>query len=75
MTQPLTLFLCEKSLQGGQLINRLQDLGYRVQSLSDPKTLTEVAEREMGQVLKRIIPWAANTTRQRAPTDTTALRR
>lgn len=36
---------------------------------------TEVAEREMGQVLKRIIPWAANTTRQRAPTDTTALRR
>ena len=46
MTQPLTLFLCEKSLQGGQLINRLQDLGYRVQSLSDPKTLTEVAERE-----------------------------
>ena len=36
---------------------------------------TEVAEREMGQVLKRIIPWSANPTQQRAPTDTTALRR
>lgn len=36
---------------------------------------TEVAEREMGPTLKRIIPWVANTTQQRAPTDTAALRR
>src|SRR6185503_10092777 len=30
----------------GQLVNRLQDLGYRVQSLSDPTNLVEHAERE-----------------------------
>src|SRR5256885_16697925 len=46
MTQPLALFLYEKLLPGGQLINRLQDLGYRVHSISDPRTLLESAERE-----------------------------
>jgi len=45
MTQPLALFLYEKLLPGGQLTNRLQDLGYRVQTLSDPRQLTEAAER------------------------------
>src|SRR5882672_9380576 len=46
MKRPLTLCLYEKLLPGGQLVNRLQDLGYRVQSLSDPKSLVEHAERE-----------------------------
>src|SRR3989442_2356053 len=46
MTQPLALFLYEKLLPGGQLVNRLQDLGYRVHSISDPRTLVESAERE-----------------------------
>jgi CheY-like chemotaxis protein len=46
MTQPLALFLYEKLLPGGQLINRLQDLGYRVHSLSDPADLVPTAERE-----------------------------
>lgn len=46
MTQPLTLFLYEKLLPGGQLVNRLQDLGYRVQSLANPALLQELAERE-----------------------------
>ncbi len=46
MTQPLALFLYEKVLPGGQLINRLQDLGYRVHSLSDPAELVPVAVRE-----------------------------
>jgi CheY-like chemotaxis protein len=46
MTRPLTLCLYEKLLPGGQLVNRLQDLGYRVQSLSDPASLVEHAERE-----------------------------
>ena len=46
MTQPLALFLYEKWLPGGQLPNRLQDLGYRVHTLSDPRLLVESAERE-----------------------------
>ena len=31
---------------------------------------TEIAEREMGSALKRIVPWATNTARQRVPTNT-----
>ena len=46
MTQPLALFLYEKLLPGGQLVNRLQDLGYRVQPLSNPASLVEHAEQE-----------------------------
>jgi CheY-like chemotaxis protein len=46
MTQPLALFVYERLLPAGQLVNRLQDLGYRVQSLSDPAALVEQAERE-----------------------------
>src|SRR5437868_5516884 len=46
MTRPLALFVYERLLPGGQLVNRLQDLGYRVQSLADPATLVEQAERE-----------------------------
>lgn len=46
MTQPLALFLYEKLLPGGQLVNRLQDLGYRVQSISKPELLVGSAEKE-----------------------------
>jgi len=46
MAHPLALFLYEKLLPGGQLLNRLQDLGYRVQAIADPATLVEHAERE-----------------------------
>lgn len=46
MAQPVTMFLYEKLLPGGQLVNRLQDLGYRVVTLSDPRQLVEHAERE-----------------------------
>ena len=46
MIQPLTLFLYERSLPGGQLVNRLQDLGYRVQTLTESSQLVEQAERE-----------------------------
>jgi len=46
MTQPLALFLNERLLPAGQLVNRLQDLGYRVQSVSDPAGLIEEAEKE-----------------------------
>jgi CheY-like chemotaxis protein len=44
MTQPLALVLYEKLLPGSQLVNRLQDLKYRVQTLSDPEQLVPVAE-------------------------------
>jgi PleD family two-component response regulator len=46
MTQPLTLLLFERLLPGGQLVNRMQDLGYRVQPIADPATLVEQAEHE-----------------------------
>ncbi len=46
MSQPLVLLLYERLLPCGQLINRLQDSGYRVQSLSDPASLVEQAARE-----------------------------
>jgi CheY-like chemotaxis protein len=46
MTQPLALVLYERLLPGTQLVNRLQDLGYRVQVVHAPDTLVSVAEQE-----------------------------
>ena len=46
MTQPLALLFYEKLLPGGQLVNRLQDLGYRVQPVPVPEDLVATAERE-----------------------------
>jgi CheY-like chemotaxis protein len=45
MTQPLALVLYEKLLPGTQLVNRLQDLNYRVQTLNDAAGLVECAEQ------------------------------
>lgn len=45
MTQPLALVLYEKLLPGSQLANRLQDLNYRVQTISDPALLNQCAEQ------------------------------
>ena len=45
MTQPLALVLYEKLLPGSQLVNRLQDLNYRVQTVADAATLVECAEQ------------------------------
>jgi CheY-like chemotaxis protein len=45
MTQPLALVLYEKILPGSQLVNRLQDIKYRVQTLTDAATLLESAEQ------------------------------
>jgi CheY-like chemotaxis protein len=44
MTQPLALVLYEKILPGSRLVNRLQDLNYRVISLSEAAKLVERAE-------------------------------
>jgi CheY-like chemotaxis protein len=45
MTEPLALLLYEKLLPGSQLVNRLQDLNYRVQAISDAGVLVECAEQ------------------------------
>src|SRR4051794_41012366 len=45
MTQPLALVLYEKLLPGSQLVNRLQDLQYRVETLTDPNLLVPCAEQ------------------------------
>jgi len=47
VTQPLVILLYERILPGSQLLNRFQDMGYRVQALSDPRQLVETARREM----------------------------
>lgn len=46
MTKPLALVFYDNLLPGSQLINRLQDLGYRVLSFHDGYLLEDQAERE-----------------------------
>ena len=45
MTEPLALVLFERLLPGTQIVNRLQDLKYRVQTATNPGLLTESAEQ------------------------------
>src|SRR5262249_47578814 len=45
MTQPLALVLYEKLLPGSQIVNRLQDLNYRVEVITDPALLGNAAEQ------------------------------
>ncbi|HTL15815.1 MAG TPA: response regulator [Patescibacteria group bacterium] len=45
MTEPLALVVYEKLLPGSQLVNRLQDLKYRVQTVSDIGLLVECTEQ------------------------------
>jgi len=44
MTQPLALVVYERLLPGTQIINRLQDLNYRVQAVANADTLVECAQ-------------------------------
>lgn len=46
MTQPLALVLYEDLMPGSQLVNRLQDLHYRVQSVADAGRLSDCARSE-----------------------------
>src|ERR1700754_1556840 len=46
MTQPLALVVYEKLLPGTQLVNRLQDLNYRVRAVMDSHTLLACAQQE-----------------------------
>ena len=51
MTSPLALLVYENLMPGSQLVNRLQDLGYRVQTINDARQLTETAEREKALIV------------------------
>ena len=46
MTQPLALLLYERPLPGSQLVNRFQDLGYRVSTVPSPTSLVDACLRE-----------------------------
>lgn len=46
MTQPLALLLYERLLPGSQLVNRLQDMGYRVNTIPGANNLVETCLRE-----------------------------
>ena len=46
MIQPLALVFYEKLMPGSQLVNKLQDLNYRVQTVNDPALLQPGALRE-----------------------------
>src|SRR5687768_5341245 len=46
MTKPLALVFYERLMPGTQLVNRLQDLGYRVLTLTEASLLIETARKE-----------------------------
>ena len=46
MTQPLALVFYEKLMPGSQLVNRLQDLNYRVLVINNAALLAATAKRE-----------------------------
>jgi CheY-like chemotaxis protein len=46
MSSPLALVYYEKLLPGSQVVNRLQDMGYRVHAVADAGTLAACAEQE-----------------------------
>jgi PleD family two-component response regulator len=59
MSKPLALLHYSTLMPGGQLANRLQDLGYRVQTLSDMARLVEVCQTEKPLVVvTEILPTA-----------------
>jgi len=51
MTTPLALVFYENLLPGSQLVNRLQDLGYRVQTTNEVQTLVLQALQEKPLVI------------------------
>ena len=51
MSQPLAVVFYERLLPGSQLVNRLQDLNYRVLAVSNGALLAATAKREMPLLL------------------------
>ena len=46
MSQPLAIFFYERLMPGSQLVNRLQDLNYRVLALNHADRLVATVQRE-----------------------------
>jgi len=46
MTKPLAIIYYERLMPGSQLVNRLQDLGYRVQTITEPNLLLESVRKD-----------------------------
>jgi CheY-like chemotaxis protein len=63
MTQPLAIVFYEKLMPGSQLVNRLQDLNYRVQAITDATTLLITTQREMPMLLVADLASRADITR------------
>ena len=51
MTQPLALIFYEQLLPGSQLVHRMQDLGYRVQTVLDVGQFAAVVIRDKPMVI------------------------
>jgi len=51
MVQPLAIVFYERLMPGSQLVNRLQDLNYRVLPVSNPALLAATVRREMPLLL------------------------
>jgi DNA-binding NarL/FixJ family response regulator len=51
MTQPLALIFYERLMPGSQLVNRLQDMKYRVQVVNQIASLAATARREQAMFL------------------------
>jgi CheY-like chemotaxis protein len=51
MTKPLALIFYERLMPGSQLVNRLQDLGYRVSTCMDVSCLHAQVEKELPMVI------------------------
>jgi CheY-like chemotaxis protein len=56
MTEPLAFVFYEKLIPGQQLVNRLQDLGYRVQAVTDAGILEEQVQKHMPMLLVTEFP-------------------
>lgn len=50
MTKPLAIIHYERLMPGSQLVNRLQDLGYRVLTVAEAGQLLDTARREKPMV-------------------------
>jgi len=51
MTKPLALIFYERLMPGSQLVNRLQDLGYRVSTCTDLASLHPQVEQELPMII------------------------
>jgi CheY-like chemotaxis protein len=51
MTKPLALVFYERLMPGSQLVNKLQDIGYRVSTVTDITALAPTVQKELPMVL------------------------